>query len=49
MSSPAVQQWTIAAILCATAAFSGFNWWALRRSMRRIPETRQWIADVSNS
>jgi hypothetical protein len=39
VSSLAVQHWKIAAITFATAVFSGFMWWLLRRSMRRIPET----------
>jgi len=33
----------------ATAALSGFIWWLLRRSMRRIPETRQWVDALSTS
>jgi hypothetical protein len=48
VSSLAMQHWQIAAIF-ATAAFSGFMWWALRRSIRRIPETRQWIEEVPTS
>jgi hypothetical protein len=48
VSSLAVQHWTIAAITLATAALSGFMWWALRRSLHRIPETSRWIEEVSN-
>src|SRR5262245_24014086 len=49
VSSLAMQHWMIAAILIATAVSSGLMWWALHRSMRRIPETRQWIDAVSTS
>jgi hypothetical protein len=49
VSSLAMQHWRIAAIFFATAALSGFMWWALHRSIRRIPETRQWILEVSTS
>jgi hypothetical protein len=44
-SSLAVEHWTIAAMTLTTATFSGFMWWA----MRRIPETSQWMDEVSNS
>jgi hypothetical protein len=49
VSSLAVQHWAIAAMTFATAALAGFIWWLLRRSMRRIPETRQWLEALSTS
>jgi hypothetical protein len=33
----------------AAAALSGFMLWVLRRSMRRVPETRQWLEALSTS
>jgi hypothetical protein len=47
VSALAVQHWGIAAITCATAAFSGLMWWTSRRAMRRIPETTRWIEGLS--
>jgi hypothetical protein len=49
VSSLAVRHWAIAAMAFAAAALSGFMWWVLRRSMRRIPETRQWLDALSTS
>ena len=47
--SLAVEHWAIAAMTSATAALAGFMWWVLRRSMRRIPQTSQWLGGLSNS
>jgi hypothetical protein len=49
VSSLAMEHWAIAAITSATAALSGFIGWVLRRSMRRIPQTSQWLEGLSNS
>jgi hypothetical protein len=49
VSSLAVQHWAIAAMAFAAAALSGFMWWVLRRSMRRVQETRQWLEALSTS
>jgi hypothetical protein len=49
VSSLAVRQWTIAAMSLAAAALSGFMWWVLRRSMRRIPQSRQGLEALSTS
>jgi hypothetical protein len=49
VSSLAVRHWAIAAIAFAAAALSGFMWWVLRRSIRRIPETRHWLEALSTS
>jgi hypothetical protein len=31
------------------ASLSGFMWWVLRRSIRRVPEIRQWLEALSTS
>jgi hypothetical protein len=49
VSSLAVRHWAIAAMTFAAAALSGFMWWVLRRSMRRGPESRQWLEALSTS
>jgi hypothetical protein len=49
VSSLAVRHWAIAAMTLAAAALSGFMWWVLRRSMRRVPATRQWLEALPTS